>query len=218
MIKQLIANGKASYDNFELYIKERNPSMPKRRKNNKTVPGMHGSYDFSLLYGEAIYDDREIEYKFDITGWDIEDLDKERRKVFDWIMNITNTKIYDEYMPGYYWYGSYSDGSWSEDAEQGLLTVKFLVYPFAIAINPIERKFSLLNSEEKEIRIYSESSHKVIPKIYTTGNITIKKGNSRISLSEGEWELDDFTLERGENIFLVSGNADVCISYIEEVL
>ena len=46
MIKQLVANGKSSYIDFGIYIKERNPSVPSKRKNIKTVPGMHGSYDF----------------------------------------------------------------------------------------------------------------------------------------------------------------------------
>lgn len=217
MIKQLIANGKASYDDFGIYIKERNPSLPSKRKNRKTVPGMHGSYDFSSLYGEIIYEDRTIEYKFDITGWDVEDLDNERRKVLDWIMNINNTKIIDEYSRGYYWYGSYSEGSWKEDAEQGLLTVKFIVYPFAISINPIEREFSVSSGEKKIIHIDNKSSHKVIPRIISTGNILIEKDSSSINVSKGEWEVDGLFLEKGDNTFLVSGNADVCISYFEEV-
>ena len=93
MVKQLFANGKSSYNDFKIYIKERNPSIPAKRKNIKTVPGMHGAYDFSDLYGEVIYENRTIEYKFDVTGWDIEDLDYERRRVMDWLLNINQTEI-----------------------------------------------------------------------------------------------------------------------------
>lgn len=218
MIKQLIANGRSSYNDFGIYIKERNPSLPSRRKNKKTVPGMHGSYDFSNLYGEIIYEDRTIEYKFDITGWNVEDLDSERRKVFDWIMNINNTKIIDEYSPNYYWLGSYSDGSWKEEAEQGLLTVKFSVYPFAISLNPIELNISITSNIKETITIENNSSHRVIPKIITSGNILVEYEGKSFSLSKGEWEVDNFYLEKGENVLSISGNANVCISYHEEVL
>ncbi len=218
MIKQLIANGKSSYDDFGIYIKERNPSLPTKRKNRQTVPGMHGSYDFSLLYGEAMYDDRTIEYKFDITGWDVEDLDTERRRVFDWIMNINQTEILDEYSPDYHWFGSYSEGSWKEDAEQGLLTVKFLVYPFAISNLPVEANFNINSSVKKPVIIDNHSSHRVMPTIVTDGNINIEKGGGSISLSTGEWEIDNFYLEKGENTILISGNANVCVKYFEEVL
>lgn len=218
MIKQLIANGKSSYDDFGIYIKERNPSLPTKRKNRQTVPGMHGSYDFSLLYGEAMYDDRTIEYKFDITGWDIEDLDNERRKVFNWIMNIEQTEILDEYSPNYHWFGSYSEGSWKEDAEQGLLTVKFLVYPFAISNNPVEANFNINSNTKQSILIDNHSSHRVLPKIITDNNIRIERDGSSVSLSAGEWEIDNFYLEKGENTLLISGNANVRIEYLEEVL
>jgi len=217
MIKQLIANGKSSFNDFGIYIKERNPSLPSKRSNTKTVPGMHGSYDFSSLYGEVIYESRIIEYKFDITGWNVEDLDNERRKVLDWLMNINEAKIIDEYSPNYYWYGSYSEGSWSEDAEQGLLSVKFLVYPFQISINPMEVNFNVSSTEKETILINNNSSHRVKPTIITTGDILIEMDSKSVSLSAGEWEVDDFYLNKGENTLSVSGSADVCIKYNEEV-
>ena len=158
MIKQLIANGKYSYDDFHLYIKQRNPSIPTKRKIMKTIPAMHGAYDFSNIYGEIIYESRTIEYVFDVTGWNVEDLDRERRKVFDWLINIQDTKIIDEYNEDYYWLGSYSEGSWSEDAEQGTLTVKFIVYPFAISRRPIEVNETLDETNKtvpKEVLIFN---------------------------------------------------------------
>lgn len=216
MIKQLVANGKSSYNDFGIYIKERNPSIPIKRKNNQTVPGMHGSYDFSSIYGEVIYEDRLVEYKFDITGWDVSDLDKERRRVFDWIVNINQMEIIDEYSPNYHWLGSYSEGSWTEDAEQGLLTVKFLVYPFAISNRPIEVNFSF-DSNPKNIIIENNSSHRIIPTIITDGDINIGSKVGNISLGPGEWEVNNLYLNKGKNTFIISGNANVCIKYYEEV-
>lgn len=217
MIKQLIANGKSSYDDFGIYIKKRTPSLPNKRKNRQSVPGMHGSYDFSSMYGEVIYEDRLIEYVFDITGWDIEDLDNERRKVLDWIMNINDTEIYDDYSPNYHWYGSFDNGSWKEDAEQGLLTVKFIVYPFSISNRVIEANFNIDSLTKIPIIIDNHSSHKVLPKVKTNNNIVIEKNNNKIELTPGEWEISNFFLDKGENIILITGNAEVCISYYEEV-
>lgn len=215
-IKQLIANGKSSYDDFGLYIKERNPSLPKKRSNKQTIPGMHGSYDFSMLYGEIIYEDRKIEYKFDITGWDIADLDTERRKVYDWILNIQNTEIIDEYCSNYHWLGSYDDGSWKEDAEQGELTITFSVYPFLISNNPIELYLTATNTKQN-IEIDNQSSHRISPTIITDGNILIEYNNKTFNLSSGVWNLSDFYFNKGINNIVISGSANVCIKYNEEV-
>ena len=134
----------------------------------------------------------------------------------DWILNINETKIIDEYSPDYHWYGSYSEGSWKEDAEQGLLSVKFLVYPFAISNNPIEVNL-ISTSTEKEVLVENKSSHRIVPTIITDGTILIKKDGKNISLSAGEWEVDNLYFEKGENELLISGNANVCIKYNEEV-
>lgn len=216
MIKQLRANGKSSYDDFDIYIKERNPSMPSKIINRQSVPGMNGSYDFSELYGEVIFKDRTVEYKFDITGWDVEDLDNERRKVFDWIINIHEVEIFDDYSPNYHWFGSYSDGSWKEDAEQGLLSVKFVVYPFAISNNPIELNLKSVPEKQKVI-IQNNSSHRIVPKIITSNQINIEIDDKKVSLNKGEWEINNYYLQKGENELVISGNADVCIKYYEEV-
>ena len=103
-----------------------------------------------------------------------------------------------------------------EDAEQGTLTVKFNVYPFAISNNPIEVNFES-TTDEQEIKIDNTSSHRVVPTIITDGNILIKKDGKSVSLSAGEWEVDNLYFEKGENTLLVSGSANVCVKFYEEV-
>ena len=66
----IIKNNKHSYNDFGLKILSKNISNPKKRKIKETVPFMNGAYDFSLLYGEQTYDERELRYTFSLPKMD----------------------------------------------------------------------------------------------------------------------------------------------------
>ena len=57
-----------------------------------------------------------------------------------------------------------------------------------------------------------------MPKIITDGSINVETETGNFSLTKGEWEVDNFYLKKGSNTLLVSGSANVCIKYYEEVL
>lgn len=217
IVEQLTSNGISSYNDFKLYIRERILSPPVKRSNIQTVIGMHGSYDFSKIYGEVVWEDRTIEYKFDVISDNNFDLYSQLTKIYNWLCNIQDSNIYDTCYPNYHFRGSYQDATWSEDDGQGLLTVKFKIYPFKISNNTISSSFEITSTAKQEVMIINSSSHRISPKIRTTGYIAIENGNGNILLNAGEWAVEDFYLEKGTNILKISGPATVTFSYSEEV-
>lgn len=57
---------KHSYRDFGAWLKSKTIGIPSTIKITETIPYMQGSYDFTELYGEQTYDDRELEYEFDL--------------------------------------------------------------------------------------------------------------------------------------------------------
>jgi len=220
--ESISANGKDSLHDFELYVFSRNISPAPKVENYVTVPGMHGSYDFSSIFGEVIYNDRSISYTFDIIADDISSLDKYRREVMDWLCNINNTRIIDTADPDHYWLGSYKPGTYSESGLQGQINVSFIVYPYAIAINPTVTKIKGIGSKTLSCNIFNTSSHKVSPTIETTSAIKIKHKNAILNISPGKYVADDFLLEKGDNLLQIVHDTqdifEVVISYYEEVM
>ena len=66
----IIKSNKHSFKEFGLTIKSKKINTAKKKKITLTIPFMNGSYDFSELYGEQSYDDRDLEYTFNLEASD----------------------------------------------------------------------------------------------------------------------------------------------------
>lgn len=133
MIKQLIIDGKKSYDDFNVYIGTRNISQPKKKSVKESVPFSNVVYDFSKLDGEIYWDERTLKYEFDIAELSTEEMEIAKSKLLNWLLNVHDTDIYDPYIGDYHFHGSYDSDSWTEDFEKGTITVSFSVYPYKIS-------------------------------------------------------------------------------------
>lgn len=133
MIKQLIINGKKSYDDFDLYISERTISQPKKKSIKESVPFSNVVYDFSDINGEIYWEERTLKYVFDFAELSTEEVEVAKSKALTWLMNVHDTDIYDPYIGDYHFHGSFESDSWSEDFGAGTLTINFSVYPYKIS-------------------------------------------------------------------------------------
>ena len=218
-MKQIKSNGVGSFDNFGLGIKKRNLSIPKKKKIQKSIPFANGILDFSNIDGEIYWEQRTIEYTFDISEWTTEEMNKLRDSILDWAMNIHESIIEDEFEEDYYFYGSYFDGSWSEDWGQGELSISFDVYPYKFAKK--QTNITLIATEiEQEFTIKNESSHRIIPEIDTDVNIIIKINENSYDFNVGDKANSKFALKKGDNIWKIQSKqntANINVSYRKEV-
>lgn len=219
MIKQLVINNKKSFDDFGVYIATRKITSPKKKVIKESVPFSNNIYDFSKINGELYWEERTLEYSFDIAEIKTEDMEVVKSKLLNWLLNVHDTDIYDPYIPNHHFHGSYNSDSWEEDFGAGTINVSFTVYPYKISNKPITHSRSL-NAGVNELTIINNSSHRVTPTIICSENMSIQIGTIIYSFSAGETKVDSIKFESGKNELLVTPTterANITISYIEEV-
>lgn len=198
------ANGKHSYRNFGAEIAERYVGVPKRREVKEKVPYMHGAYDFGMLAGEPIYEENELRYTFDIAEFDTETMETKKDELTDWLNNIVDTDIEDDFIKNYYFHGGIKQIDWEEDFGEGHLTATFEVYPFKIAKNETKKEIT------GSATIINDSSHSVFPTITAKERTHIKWNGVEWGIPAGTNRIEEFALKKGENkIEVTSGTITV---------
>lgn len=190
-------NGINTFADFGAMISSRNTGTPTKRNATVSVPFMSGFYDFSAIYGAVAFEDREIEYTFDLIGSRSE-VQASKTLLLDWLSNAHDVDIYDTDMIGWHFHGSFESAEWDEDdsGEKGSLTVTFICQPF------IESdEFTMFQLEEGSNKVFNRGKP-VNPMVSGTGSITIN--NTVQSVSENEITLST-QLMPGENTITVTG-------------
>ena len=220
MIDQLIIGNIKSYDTFGASVAERKIHQPKKKTIKETVPFSNKTHDFSAIDGEVYWEERILEYIFEILADSPEELEEKKTAFFSWIMNVNNEKLYDPFTKGYYYLATYDDCDPDDsEIEKSTITVTFTAYPYKIADEATVTTQSITTSE-KTININNTSSHRITPTFNSTVPFTINVGGSSYAFSSGETTSETVMLEPGINTVKVkstSSSGTLTISYIEEV-
>lgn len=203
-MKSLKVNGKDSFIDFGQCIASREIAIPEKRIIKETVPFKNGSYDFTSINGEPTFENRTVTYTFDIIGASMAEVEEQKRQILDWLTFVENADIYDGYITGYHFKGSFESFEWSEDWEQSELSVTFSVYPYMIADEATIKTVESTKKDGVSVDVENNGSHAVIPSFKADGVIEIKKGN--LTLTSGH-EL--FSLAKYKNNISENGKTAV---------
>lgn len=214
-MKGISANGKHSFEEFGLSIAERTISLPQPNSITESVPYQNGEYDFSAINGEVTYKNRDIKYSFSIAELSTEEMEKKKRVFSTWIKSVVNTKIFDDYDPEYYFYGSLKSFSWKEDFGPGTIEVVFSVYPYKYSIEKTTIAFEV--DGELETVLNTDSAHQVIPKIITNTEMVIERDNTSIAIGNGTYYDLEFVLYP-TNKFKFIGTGTITFEFVKEVI
>lgn len=207
-------NGKHSYGNFGLYLKSRKIGLPEKKSIRETVPYMNGYYDFSALNGAPAWNERIIEYSFDVTNDSPVDLDYFVSYVLDWLGNAHDVDIQDDTVYGYHWHGSYEDANveWDESGMQAEISVSFVVHPFKIA------DVATSHTLTAGTHTINNSGMAVAPYVSSTASAAIQIGSFVSSIAANTEVQLEIDLERGNNTVVVTGDGTVTLKYYKEVI
>ena len=207
-------NDKHSYGDFGLELKTRNIGLPEKKSIRQTVPFMNGYYDFSAPNGAAAWDEREIEYVFDVLGDTPQDTEREIEKIVNWLCNVHDEDIFDDTLTLKHFHGSYLSGTpgYDESGEVIEFKVTFVVHPFKISDVP-----TLYTMKAGTHKIMNHGMA-VAPFAVCDTTAAIQIGNYVSSIPANEEIRLEIDLVRGENTVLVTGEGTVRLSYYEEVL
>ena len=220
MIDQLIIGNKASYDDFEASVRERAITDGKKKEIKDSVPFSNVTYDFSAINGEIYWEEKELEYIFEITADTPEELEEKKLAFKSWIMNVMGEKLYDPFIRDYHFIATYNDNDVDDsEIEKSTITAKFTAYPYMIANKPTTYVVELEKSKEITVAIVNGSSHRITPTFNASVAFTVKMGDSSFSVPSGETTDDSFKLAVGKNVLILQAaeSGTVNISFYEEV-
>lgn len=234
MIDQLIIGDKGSYDDFFASVAERKIGQPKKKSIKETVPYSNVTYDFSAINGEVYYNERELEYIFEMTADTPEELEEMKAAFSNWVMNVFEEEIHDPFIPDYHFIGTYDDMDYADEEtlDKTTATVKFTAYPYKVANVVKKYTFTIAGNSSANAVILNNSSHRITPKIKASGELTIKRTTASVIESWGipaSEEAAELTAATGEMFMLDAGitslalqnsKSTACeleITFIEEV-
>jgi hypothetical protein len=175
---------------------------------------MNGYYDFSALNGAPAWNERKIEYSFDVVNDSPVELDFFVSHVLDWLSNVHDADIFDDTVYRYHWHGSYDSAKvdWDESGLKAEIAVTFVVHPFKIADEPTE---SIMTAGTYTIHNLGMA---VAPYARSNATAAIQIGSYVSSIPANEKIQLEIDLARGQNTVIVTGSGTVTFGYYEEVL
>lgn len=220
MFDQLIIGNKASYDDFEASVAERKNHKPKKKSIKETVPFSNETHDFSAINGEVYWEERTLEYVFEITADSPEELEEKKQPFLAWIMNVMNEELHDPFIEDYHFLATFSEiDDDDSEIEKSTITVKFTAYPYMIS-NTKRLGIYNLTTTEQVVNITNNSSHRVTPTFICDVEYAVEKGGSSYAIPAGEMTSAVFMLSPGVNTLKVRSireSGTLKIEFYEEV-
>lgn len=223
MLDQLIIGTKASFDDFGASVASRTIQPPSKKTIKETVPFSNVTYDFSKINGELFWNERVLEYVFEIIADNPESLERKKADFSKWVMNVMNEKIHDPYEPDFHYIGTYDNLNYEDEdcVEKTTATVNFTAYPYKIANKATNHICTIAAASEKVFVIDNESAHRITPTITTDQEILIKFDGVSYSATAGTFTDNVLKLKAGKNTLIIENLTDsecvVTVSYFEEV-
>lgn len=202
-------------------------SSPEAKTYYLDIPGGDGNLDLSeSLTGDIKYDNRKINFKFDIDGDYYRWTDKSSE-----IMNYLHgkkTKLILDTDPGFYWCGRVELSSSKEDFSFGELELTADVDPYKYeTISSLEDwKWDIFNFETGVIRDYRNlnvngelkvvipgTRKKVCPTIQSSAAMELWLDGNIINIKQGTYKYLDVVLPEGDNILTFKGKGIISIEY-----
>lgn len=228
----IVKDSQHSFKDFGLIIKSKKINIAKKKKITETVPFMNGSYDFSELYGEQSYDDRNLEYTFNLEASDKVRLNIAKQKVVEWLSDGGRQIIKDDAFPDCYFIAECVSIDDSEKGNHTEIKATFTADPFMYGNNyeghdiwdelNVELDYSQpvdfnINGIEV-VSIYNVSSKSVTPTVICSNSMEITTNGTTYLFDAGTTKDYRFKLQKRNNELKIKGNGDIRFEFRKEVL
>lgn len=139
-IRNFYFNGKST-EEFGLVLNYFRVKMPSKAKNRVPLPHTNKTLDFSTIYGEQLYNDRVIDAKVTLPGFEyLSHSDKWSfwTQFTNWLMSTTErSSLTYSMMPEYYFMAEVDKEPTFEEFEfSGAMSFTFSCYPFRVSSLP----------------------------------------------------------------------------------
>ena len=228
----IVKDGKHSYNDFGLTVRDVTTETKKKNKTLVKVPFMNGTYDFSSLYGGQTYEEETRTYEFNLVARDKYDLEVQKVKISDWLLDGQQVEIHDDLLVGYHRLAECIDLSFEENHNYAKIVANFRAYPFKISDiyegDDIWDTFNFeldviqdvkFNVESfKNVVLFNSGTNTVTPTVICTEQMVVKSGNKSFIFPQGTSKDYRFRLKKGENSIEITGAGSIEFKFRKEVL
>lgn len=228
----IVKGGKHSYDDFGLTVRDATTETKKKNKTLVKIPFMNGSYDFSSLYGGQTYEEETRTYEFNLIAKDKYDLEIQKIRISDWLLDGEQAEIYDDLLVGYHRLAECVDLSFEENHNYAKVIANFRAYPFKVRDNhegdDIWDDFNFELDVAQDVKFDVESIKNVVlinsgnniitPTVICDKHMSVKIRNKVFHFQPGTSKDYRFTLEKGENLIEIIGTGIIEFKFRKEVL
>lgn len=211
--------------------------LPAKKKITVEVPYSSKIIDLSEVYGDQVYEEREIKIPFHVM--DRETMTKERlyrlwQQAINWLESPSHkVPLIDDVDSEWHYLAEVESApTWEEfKTAHGTLTVTFKAYPFRIKNfaegNDIWDTFDFENdiaqfmeyevTDSRVIRLFNFGIGSVSPIVKTTGIMQVSYDDEMFELNSGDNEIA-LELHPGENDILATGTGQIQFEFYREVI
>lgn len=215
-----------------MWLIERSAPTPSEKEIKENVPFMQGSYDFSMILGGRVYDNRPLSYVFEIINQDYHNRKHVQTSLENWLMRSGYEPLYDDHAKGYYYIAKCTSVEVSDSSGGLSVAVEFDAYPFKISElhegNDIWDTFNFLldvaqttkfdvNGSEK-IVLYNVGLNNLNPTIKASASMEIVNGGVTYIVPAGETKSYEIIVGIGENSMTIKGNGTLEFLFHKELI
>lgn len=214
--KGVTLNGKHSWSDYGLKPVKFSTPLPAQRRAKQEIPGMHGSLDMSeSLTGYVLYENRELEFKFDLRAHTQEEFEEKMFAVRNDLDGVRGNIILDTDSE-YYYAGRFAvSGEFNQEEIEHEITITADAEPFKYKLQETVVEHTV--SGEKTV-ICMNDRMEVTPFIKSSAECTVIFNGNIYAIVNGINLYPDIVFRRGENILQFEGNAEIEITYQEGAL
>lgn len=228
----IVKSGKHSYNDFGLTVRDATTETKKKNKTLVQIPFMNGMYDFSSLYGGQTFEEETRIYEFNLVVKDKYDLEIQKIKLSDWLLDGEQVEIYDDLLVGYHRLAECVDLSFEENHNYVKVIATFRAYPFKIRdkhegddiwdtfnfeLDVAQDVKFTVESFKSEVLINSGSSV-VTPVVICSAPMIVTLNNKVFKFPKGESKDYRFMLKKGDSSLNIEGQGTIEFKFRKEVL
>lgn len=215
---------KHSFDDFGLYLKEKEIGFPKPKRETVEVEGRDGSLDLSLT-DDVKFENRDLSFTFQTIG--------NRRSFLSIMSEISNAvhglnlKVILDDDKGYYYEGNVTVNKFKSDKLLGEIVIDVDAQPYKMEVNGCGDEwewdtFSFVDGiiHAASVTVSGTATVNLInlrkvvyPTFECSSAMTATLNGMTINLKKGTNKAIDFQLKEGSNEVTFKGNGTVAIKY-----
>lgn len=199
-----------TYEDFGLILTSKKIGTPKVKSKKIRIEGADGELDYTDFFGEPKFENRELEFEFQIKARPTEFV-----KIHSEVLNALNGKqvrIVLEDDPDFYYVGRLTVSDLTPSGIKANINISCDCEPYKYKLEVTTVSQAVSGSASI---VLNNLRKRVVPKITTDAEFNFSWGKFSTTVSAGTFQLHEFELVAGGNLITVEGTGNVTFEYQE---